>query len=86
MLYTCCILPIDRPTECVTDSVRLVRGSGPSEGQIELCASQFWHPVCDEGFTVSETELICKALGYDFIEGKSSIHHKFSKIIPMTLL
>ena len=76
----------DRPKECVTDSVRLVRGSDPSEGQVELCVSQFWHPVCDDGFTVNETQLICKALGYDFIEGKSSIHHNLAKINTMTLL
>ncbi len=51
--------------------MRLVGGSGPSEGQVELCVSQFWHPVCDDGFTVNEAELICGALGYYFIEGKS---------------
>ena len=51
--------------------MRLVRGSGSNEGQVELCVSQFWHPVCDDGFTVNETKLICKALGYDSgVKGK----------------
>ena len=72
---------IDRPTECVTDSVRLVGGSNPSEGQVELCVSQFWHPVCDNGFTVNETGLICGALGYDFSEGQSIVYtSNFGKI------
>ena len=70
-LFLCCIIVFHLPTECVTDSVRLVGGTDPSEGQIELCVSHFWHPVCDDGFTVSETELICKALGYDSgVKGK----------------
>ncbi len=60
------------PTECVTDSVRLVGGSDTSEGQVELCVSQFWHPVCDDGFTVNETKLICGALGYDYSEGNTN--------------
>ena len=65
MLHNYFLIFKDRSTECVTDSVRLVRGSDLSEGQVELCVSQFWHPVCDDSFTVNETELICKSLGYD---------------------
>ena len=50
---------------CQNGEVRLVDGSRPSEGRLEVCYNDFWTPVCDEGRWGSpEVHVICRQLGY----------------------
>lgn len=49
----------------VSDSdVRLVDGSSPSEGRLELFYSGEWGTVCSASFTIVEANVVCRQLGY----------------------
>ena len=52
---------------------RLVNGSSPNEGRVEVCMNGGWRPVCDSGH--NDTALaasVCSVLGYSE-EGKVAI-------------
>ncbi|XP_050394984.1 neurotrypsin, partial [Patella vulgata] len=44
--------------------VRLVDGSGPHEGRVEVFVEGQWGTVCDDGWTTAATRVVCKELGY----------------------
>ena len=51
--------------ECSTDGdVRLVNGSGPHEGRVEVCNGGQWGTVCDEGWDQDEAMVVCRQIGY----------------------
>ena len=45
-------------------SVRLVNGTRPDEGRVEVYYGNQWGTVCDDGFTVQNARVICRMLGY----------------------
>ena len=49
---------------CIDGDVRLVNGSGPSEGLVETCNNSQWFQVCDEDWTSNDAEVVCNQLGY----------------------
>ncbi len=52
--------------------VRLVGGSTPWEGRVEVCSDGRWGTVCGEGWTERDAGHVCSRLGYPR-EGKSLV-------------
>lgn len=45
-------------------SVRLAGGAGSHEGRLEVFYRGQWGTVCDDGWTSSNTQVVCRQLGY----------------------
>ena len=48
----------------LTFTVRLVDGSTPYEGRVELYYQGQWGSVCSSGFDLREANVVCQQLGY----------------------
>ena len=51
-------------SNCSDGDVRLVNGSNPLEGRVEVCISNAWGTVCDRTFSEDEAIVICNQLGH----------------------
>ena len=49
---------------CTTGEHRLVNGTNPLEGRVEICINNAWGTVCSTSFSGDEAEVICRNLGY----------------------
>ena len=54
---------------CNEGSIRLVGGTLPNEGRIEVCLNRRWGTVCSAGFFNVDARVACRQLGY-------SVHSK----------
>lgn len=46
--------------------MRLQGGANQYEGTVEVCISNNWHSVCDNGWGSPDATVVCKQLGYSY--------------------
>ena len=49
---------------CTNGKIRLVGGSLPSEGRVEMCYNQQWGTMCGYNSISTYSNVICRQLGY----------------------
>ena len=53
---------------CHDGDVRLVNGSGPHEGRVEVCFNEMWGTICDYidpwYWNITQANVVCQQLGY----------------------
>lgn len=49
---------------CKNGNVRLMGGSTPMEGRVELCVAGVWGTVSDDGWGTNDARVVCRQLGY----------------------
>ena len=52
--------------ECFDGEVRLSGGQTEWEGRLEVCLGQRWGTVGSDGWTETNSQVVCNAFGYDF--------------------
>ena len=45
-------------------SIRLINGSGPHKGRVEIFLLGHWGTVCDYNWGLADATVVCRALGY----------------------
>ena len=55
---------------CQHGDIKLVNGSNPNEGRVEICINNQWGTVTDDGWSSNETQVVCRQLGYS-TDGKT---------------
>ena len=49
---------------CKRGEVKLVNGSIPNEGRVEICINNQWGTVTDDGWNSNDAKVVCRQLGY----------------------
>ena len=49
---------------CIEGEVRLLEGSTPLEGRVEICKNNVWGTVCHNAWTFVDARVVCRQLGF----------------------
>ena len=47
---------------CNQGALRLMGGSTPNQGRLEVCYNNAWGTVCDDNFGVNDAKVACRQL------------------------
>ena len=50
---------------CDDGDLRLAGGDSESEGRLDICFSQRWGTINGDGWTLSDTQVACRQLGFE---------------------
>ena len=56
-----------KQANCTNGEVRLVDGSGPHEGRVEICVNEAWGTICSDSWNSFDAKVVCRQLGYTSI-------------------
>ena len=56
-----------KKANCTNGEVRLVGGSGPHEGTVEVCVNEAWGAICSNSWSSFDAKVVCRQLGYTSI-------------------
>ena len=56
-----------KQANCTNGEVRLVDGSGPHEGRVEICVNKAWGTICSNSWSSFDAKVVCRQLGYTSI-------------------
>ena len=62
----------ETPTGCKEGEVRLFGGSSANNGRLEICHSNIWGTVCDDGWNLKNSLVACRQLGYNDYVGHAN--------------
>lgn len=54
----------DDENRCTNGDVRLVNGSVPNEGLVEICFNGRWGTICEDDWDVQDAMVLCNQLGF----------------------
>ena len=60
-------------SNCTDGALRLVGGTNPAEGRVEICINNAWGTVCDDGFSREDALVVCRQVGKLQTEGIPSL-------------
>lgn len=71
----------DLPNECENGQVRIVDGTVPNEGRVELCFHGHWGTVCSDTWDNTDAGVVCRQIGY----GNTGEYGKHLLIVRMII-
>ena len=57
-------LPFRAILGCPEGDIRLLEGSTPLEGRVEVCNDNIWSRICDSNWNNVDARIVCRQLGF----------------------
>ena len=67
------LLNIHTSAGCVDGEIRLVEGKSEIEGRVEVCFGWRWGTISSDGWTQTNTKIVCSDLGYEMATGNHDV-------------